>query len=75
MAKLSGALLERSFYALSHLRCERKSRLTKINTLGTRGFSRVRRDRAGHYKGLTENGNRAREVSDIQGRKLGAMVA
>ena len=45
------------------------------STLGTRGFSRVRRDRAGHYKDLTENGNRARKVSATQGRKLVAMVA
>ena len=39
------------------------------------GFSRARRDRAGHYKDLTENGNRARKVSGVQGRKLGGMVA
>ena len=65
------------------------------NTLGTRGFSRVRREfsvlaegrhffgrrpkpraakplektfRAGHYKDLTETGNRARKVSGTQGR-------
>ena len=32
------------------------------------GFSRARRDRAaGHYKDLTENGNRARKVSGTQG--------
>ena len=64
-------------------------------TLGTRGFSRVRREfsvlaegrhifgrrpkpraakprekpafRAGHYKDLTETGNRARKVAGIQG--------
>ena len=57
-------------------------------TLGTRGFSRVRREfsvlaegrhifgrrpkpraafRAGHYKDLTETGNRARKVSGTQG--------
>ena len=33
------------------------------DTLGTRGFSR-----AGHYKDLTETGNRARKVSGTQGR-------
>ena len=60
------------------------------NTLGTRGFSRVRREfsvlaegrhifgrrpkplektfRPGHYKDLTETGNRARKVSGTQGR-------
>ena len=41
-----------------------------VNTLGTRGFSRVRREfsvlaegrsRAGHYEDLTETGNRARK--------------
>ena len=44
------------------------------HTLGTRGFSRVRREfsvfgrrRAGHYKDLTETGNRARKVSGTQG--------
>ena len=31
------------------------------------GFSRAQRDRAGHYKDLTENGNRARKVSGTQG--------
>ena len=58
-----------------------------LPTLGTRGFSRVRREfsvfgrrpkpraakprekafRAGHYKDLTETGNRARNVSGTQG--------
>ena len=75
MAKPSTALLERSFSALSHLRCQRKSRPMKISILGTTGFSRARRDRAGHYKDLTENGKRARKVTGTQGRKLGAMVA
>ena len=49
-------------------------------TLGTRGFSRVRREfsvlakaarktvRAGHYKDLTETGNRVRKVFGTQGR-------
>ena len=45
-------------------------------TLGTRGYSRVRpefsvlaegRSRAGHYKDLTETGNRARKVSGTRG--------
>ena len=50
-------------------------------TLGTRGFSRVRWEflvlaegrsrrktfRTGHYKDLTETGNRARKVSGTQG--------
>ena len=40
-------------------------------TLGTRGFSRVRREfsvlAAGHYKDLSETGNRARKVSSTQG--------
>ena len=41
-----------------------------MNTLGTRGFSRVRREFSvlGHYKDLTETGNRARKVSGTQGR-------
>ena len=53
-------------------------------TLGTRGFSRVRREfsvfgrrpthlRAGHYKDLTETGNRARNVSGTQGTFSSAM--
>ena len=70
-----------------------------FNTLGTRGFSRVRWEfsvlaegghifgrrpkpraakpreklRAGHYKDLTETGNRARKVSGTQGRLLTLM--
>ena len=42
-------------------------------TLGTRGFSRVQREfsvlaeGAGHYKDLTETGNRARKVSGTRG--------
>ena len=57
-------------------------------TLGTRGFSRVRREfsvlakgrhifgcrpkprAAGHYKDLTETGNRARQVSGTQGTSV-----
>ena len=50
-----------------------------LNTLGTRGFSRVRREfsvlaegrsRAGYYEDLTETGNRARKVSGTQGSML-----
>ena len=36
-------------------------------TLGTTGFSRF--FRAGHYKDLTETGNRARKVSGTQGNQ------
>ena len=37
-------------------------------TLGTRGFvGRSHERRAGHYKDLTETGNRARKVSGTQG--------
>ena len=48
-------------------------------TLGTRGFSHVRREfsvlaegrsNAGHYKDLTETGNRARKVSGTQGTEM-----
>ena len=54
----------------------------RLQTLGTRGFSRVRREflvlaegrsherrSAGHYKDLAETGNRARKVSGTQGNK------
>ena len=41
------------------------------STLDTRGFSRARRSRekkrVGHYKDLTEIGNRARNVSGTKG--------
>ena len=45
----------------------------RTSTLGTRGFYRVRWEfsaeaaSAGHYKDLTETGNRARKVSGTQG--------
>ena len=60
------------------------SRLTDEEaTLGTRDFSHMRREfsvlaggrsherriRAGHYKDLTENGNRARKVSGTLGKE------
>ena len=55
-------------------------------TLGTRGFSRVRREfsvlakaarktvRAGHYKDLTETENRVRKVSGTQGISVFALA-
>ena len=49
--------------------------LQALSTLGTRGFSRVRREfsvlaegRHIHYKDLTETGNRTRKVSGTQGK-------
>ena len=54
-----------------------KMEIGKFATLGTRGFSRVRREFSvsakgrhsfGRYKDLTETGNRARKVSGTQGR-------
>ena len=56
-----------------------------LATLGTRGFSRVRRkfsvlaegrshERRSHYKDYTETGNRTRKVSGTQGNLLRADV-
>ena len=53
--------------------CERG---LSILTLGTRGFSRVRRKFSkaarDHYKDLTETGNRARKVCGTQGTSISA---
>ena len=42
----------------------------KADTSSVVGRSHERRRRAGHYKDLTETGNRARKVSGTQGRQV-----